>query len=151
MRGEAVAQHDLSHASPIRWPAARCVDHRGCIAEKLRSNRRRRHQTEYRRVPGGVVIELVNRASGNAERLSWSDVDWVTIHGPGQHAFYAVDRFLETIVAVRRSRKALCARNHNVKSSDGASRVQPREQETHGERPEVNRFVGRIDAQIDRW
>jgi hypothetical protein len=74
-RREALSQHDFGHAHPIRWAASRRVHNLRGIAEELRSNRRRHHQAERRRALRGVVFEPVNRASGNAEWLSISDVD----------------------------------------------------------------------------
>jgi hypothetical protein len=55
--------------------ASRRVQNLRGITEELRSNRRRRHQAERRRALRGVVFEPVNRASGNAQWLSRSDVD----------------------------------------------------------------------------
>ncbi len=65
-----------------------------------------------------VVVEPVNSAARNAERLPRPDVDLLAVHGPGQHAVDAVDRLLVVVVAVRRRHQALRGRDNHLKDRD---------------------------------
>ena len=125
-------------------PAA--ADHFGRFAEILRADRRGCNYAQLLHVFGAVVVESVNGAPRNAERLPRPHVDQLAVHGPRQHAVDAVDRLLVVVVAVRRRHQALSGGNNNLKDRDGAGRVLTGDQEAHRERPETDRFVGGIDA-----
>ena len=144
-----MAAHDLRQFRPVRRPADRRVDHVGRLAEILRTDRGRRDHAERLRVPRAVVVEAVNGAARNAERLTRPDVNLFSVHSPGEHAVEAVDRLLVMVVAMRWSRQALRARDYELKGRDAARRVVSGEQEAHRERPETDGLVGGIDAEVD--
>src|SRR5690242_18574002 len=52
------------------------------------------------------------------------------------------------IVAVRRRRKLLRARDDQLERGDAACRVIPREQESHRERAQANGLLGRIGVKV---
>src|SRR5690242_16930452 len=68
-RSEAVAAHDLGHLRSVRRPAGRCLDYLGSLAEILWTERRRRDHAKRLHVPAAVVVEPVDGAARNAERL----------------------------------------------------------------------------------
>ena len=96
------------------------------------------------------VVEPVNGAPRNAQGLPWPDVNRFAVHGPGQHPLDAVDCLFVVIVTVRRRRQPLRGRDRELEESDAASRVVSRDQETHGQRPEVDGLVGGIDVDVGR-
>ena len=53
------------------------------------------------------------------------------------------------VVAMRRCRQALRARDNELKGRDGATRVFSSGQEAYRERPETDGLVGRIDVEAD--
>jgi hypothetical protein len=59
---------------------------------------------------------------------------------------------LVMVMAMRRCRQALCARDardNELKGRDGATRVFSSDQEAYRERPETDGLVGRIDVEAD--
>ena len=142
--------HDLRHPGAVRRPAGRCVDHLGGVAEILWPDRGRRDQAEHLHVLAAVVVEAVNGAARNAERLSRPDVEALAVHSPGQHPFDAVDRFFVVFVAVRRRRQTLRGRDRQLEQGDAPTRVVSRDQEAHTERPEMDGLVGGIDLEVSR-
>ena len=116
-RREAVAAHDLRHLCPVRRTTGRRVDHLGSLAEILRTDRGWRDHAERLHVLASIVIEPVNGASRNAERLSRPDVDLFSVDSPGQYAVDTVDRLLVMVVAVRWSRQALRAGTMSSKAA----------------------------------
>src|SRR5271157_3357405 len=148
-RREAVATHDLHHLCAVRWTTCRRVDHLGRLAEILRTYRSWRNYTERLHVLACLVIEPMNGAARNAERLSRPDIDLFSIDSPSQHSVDAVDRLLVMVVAVRWHRYALRTRDHELKDRDAATRVISGKQEAHRERPEADSLVGRIDVEVE--
>src|SRR5690242_4193546 len=106
--------HDVGHFGPVRRAARRRVDDRGGLTKKRRTDRGGRDGAEDLHVLAAVVVESMNRASGNAERLSRPDVDPAAVDSPGQYALDAVNRFFVVIVAVRRRREPLSAGNREL-------------------------------------
>jgi hypothetical protein len=53
------------------------------------------------------------------------------------------------VMAMRRCRQALRARDNELKGRDGATRVFSSNQEPYRERPETDGLVGRIDVEAD--
>lgn len=51
------------------------------------------------------------------------------------------------VMAMRRCRQALRARDNELKGRDGATRVFASDQEAYRERPETDGLVGRIDVE----
>ncbi len=145
-RGEAMPAHDVGHLDSVGRSEGGGVDHRGGLTKELGTDRGRRDGTQDPRVLAAMVVESVNRAARNAEGLPWPDVDPGAVDGPRQYALDAVDRFLVVIVAVRRCRESLRARNGEFEESDAAARVFSRDQEANGERAEVDGFLGRINV-----
>src|SRR5919108_339260 len=88
----AVIVWPCAHRS--RRPAGGRVDHRGRLAEILRTDRGGRDGTEGLHVLTAVVVEPVNGAARNAEGLPWPDVNSFAVHHPGQQALDPVDRLL---------------------------------------------------------
>ena len=84
-RGEAMTTHDAGHFDPVRRAAGRRVDHGGGLTKKRRTDRGGRNGAEDLHVLVAVVVESVNRAVWNAERLSRPDVDPGAVDGPGQY------------------------------------------------------------------
>jgi hypothetical protein len=68
-------------------------------------------------------------AARNAQRLSWADVEALSVDGPGQDAFDAVDRLLVVIVAVCRRRQALGSGDAAFKDRDAPTGVRSGDQE----------------------
>src|SRR4030095_14817860 len=95
-------------------------------------------EAERLHVLAAVVVESVNGAARNAERLSRPDVDGCPVNSPRQHTGDPVDRLLVMVVAVRGSRQALGGRDRELKGRDAAGRVVSADQEAHGERPEMD-------------
>ena len=89
---QPVAAHDLRHLYPVGRAAGCGVDHLGRLAKELRADRRRRNDGQPLHVFGTVVIEPVDRAPRNAERLARPHVDQLAVHGPRQHAVDAIGR-----------------------------------------------------------
>ena len=110
-RGEAMPAHDVGHLDSVGRSEGGGVDHRGGLTKELGTDRGRRDGTQDPRVLAAMVVESVNRAARTAEGLPWPDVDPGAVDGPRQYALDAVDRFLVVIVAVRRCRESLRARN----------------------------------------
>ena len=79
---EAVTVHDLHHFDTVRWATSRRIDYIGRFAKVLRTDRRRRDQTQHLHIAAGVVVETVDGAAGNAERLSRPHLDLLAIHSP---------------------------------------------------------------------
>ena len=104
---------------------------------------------ERLRVAASMVIEPVNGAARNAERLARPDIDWLSVNRPGQHSVDAVNCLLILVVAVGWTRKAVRCRNRELKCRDAAGRVVTNEQEAHGERPDTDGFIGRINAEAN--
>jgi DNA-binding MarR family transcriptional regulator len=96
-----------------------------------------------------VVPEAVNSSARNAQCLSWPHVDLFSVNSPTQNSVDTVDRFFVVIVAMRRSRQALRARDNELKGSYAATRVFSRDQEAYLERAETDGLGGRIDVEID--
>ena len=65
----------------------------------------------------------MDRAAGNAERLSRPDVDLFSVDSPGRHPLDAVDGLFVMVVPMGRSRQALRARDNELKCRYAATRV----------------------------
>src|SRR5215471_7254209 len=91
----------------------------------------------------------MNGAARDAECLPRPNVDFFTVDSPGQHPGDAVDRLFIMVVAVRWSRQALSGWNKELKGRDAAIRVGSGEQEPHGERPDLDDLIGRVDVEVD--
>jgi hypothetical protein len=70
-----VAAHNLRHLCPVRRTTGRRVDHFGTLSEELRADRRGCNDGQSLHVFGTVVVEPVNGAPPNAERLPRSHVN----------------------------------------------------------------------------
>src|SRR5262249_44666301 len=145
-RREAMPAHDLRNVYSVRRTNSRCVDRFGSLAEILRANCRRCDYAKRLHVPASMVVEPVNGAARNAERLAGPDVDLLSVDRPGQHSVDAVDRLLVMVVAVCWGRKALRGRDREFEGRDAAGRVVPGEQEAHHEWPDMNDFLGRVNT-----
>src|SRR6185437_16951741 len=115
-----MAAHDLHHSGAVRR-AARGGFHRfGNFSKKLWADGRRRHHAEHLRILSRVVIETVNRATRDAQRLSRTYVDLLAAHGPGQYAADAIDCFLIMVVAMRWADQPLQSGNNDLKDREAA-------------------------------
>jgi hypothetical protein len=104
-----VSPHDLQPSSPGRGgPPGRRVDDLGRLAEIQWTDRAGRDYAECLR-PAAVVVEPVNRAPRNTQRLPRTNVDLFSVDSPGQHSVDTNDRLFIMVLAMRRSGQALCA------------------------------------------
>ncbi len=79
-----MATHNLYHLRAVRRTTGRRSDHLRRFAEVLRVDGRGRHGAEHLHVSRTVVIEPVNGAPRNAERLPRPHIDQLAVNGPGQ-------------------------------------------------------------------
>src|SRR5690348_16392182 len=145
---EAVTDHNLRHLLPVRRPAGRRVDHLGGFTKILRTNCGRRDHAEPFRVLAAVVVEPVNGAARNAERLPGLDFELFSVDRKCQHSVDDVDRLFVMVVAMRWRCQTLPGRNSALKNRDAAARVLSGDQEADRDRPEADGLVGRIDLEI---
>src|SRR5580692_2796270 len=145
-----MAAHDFSHLCPVRRTIARCLEHLRNLPEIEWTNGCRRDHAKCLRIGFSVVIEPVDCAARDAQRLAWPHLDLFSINRPGHQSLDAVDRLLVMVMAMRWRRQTLQARNCKLKGRDAAVRVVPGEQEPHGESSETYNFIGRIDAEVRR-
>src|SRR4051794_9376959 len=150
-RCEAVTDHDLGHLRSIRWSTGRRVNHLGRLTEVLRTNRAWWDHAERFYILASVIIEPVNGAPRDAECLPRPNLDLFAVDSPGQHPGDAVDRLFIMVVAMRRRRQTLRARDRDLKGRDAAMRVFSGDQEADRERPETDSFFGRINVEVDGW
>src|SRR5215470_6192959 len=105
-------------------PARRRVDLHGGLAEVLRTDGGwRDHADCLRFAAAAVVVEPLTGAPRNAKCLPGQDVDWFSVDSPGQHSVDTVDRLFIMVVAVRRRRNTLRARDSNLKCRHAAIRI----------------------------
>src|SRR6476659_625519 len=90
-RREAVAAHDCHHLHAIWRSTGARAHHLGGLAKILRTERGRCDQAEHLGVLAAAVVEAMNRATTNADRLSWPDVEGGPVDSPGQHPSDSVD------------------------------------------------------------
>src|ERR1700730_8872329 len=141
-----MAEHNLRHFQPVRRTTGRRVGHLGALAEKRGTDRGGRDYAEGLHLPASIVIEPVNGAARNAERLPGPNLDWFSIDSPGQHSVDAVNRLLVMVVTVRRPHQTLRAGDRKFKGRDAAVRGFARDQEADSERPYMDSLFGRIDV-----
>ena len=89
------------------------------------------------------VVELVDGATGDAERLAGADVDRHALDRPGQHSLEPVDRLLVAVVAVRGC-DLRAGRNVELEHRDRPSRLLALDEEPDGQRPDLDLFVRRL-------
>src|SRR4029453_3416357 len=145
-----MAPHDFGHLGPVRRSTGRRPHHLSHLAEVLWTDSGRRDDAKRFDVAAAVVIEAVNGTASNPESLSRPEVNRLTIDGPGEHAFDAVDCLLVVIVAVRRRRQALRGGNRELEEGYAAARIFSGDQKPHGERSETDGLVGRVHVNVAR-
>ena len=96
-----MASHDLNQSCSVWRAAGSCIDRLGALAEILSTYRRWRDNAERLYILASIVIEPVNGASRNTQRLPRPDLDLLSIDSPRQYSIDTVYRLLVMIVAVR--------------------------------------------------
>jgi DNA-binding MarR family transcriptional regulator len=142
--------HDGDHLFGVRRAAGRSFGHLGNLAEIQGTYRRWSYHAQRLHIPAAVVVESVNGATRNAQRLPRANVDLLSVDCPGQHTIDSVDRFFIVVVTVRWRRQALRARDAQFKDCNTASGIVSGEQEAHRERSKADCLVCGIDAEIGR-
>ena len=86
------------------------------------------------------VVELVDGAAGDAERLAGADVGRVALDRPGQDALEPVDRLLVAVVAVR-GRDLRPGRDVELEHRDRPAGLLALDQESDRQRPDLDLFA----------
>src|SRR4051794_17539104 len=132
---ESVALHDLAQRGVVRGTVGGGVEDRGDLAEVVGPEDPGRDDRERLGVRLVQVLELVDGAPRDAERLAGADIDRAALDGPGQHALETVDGLLVAVVAVR-GREAGARRDVELEDRDRAAGLLALDQEPDRERPD---------------
>src|SRR5579862_2303778 len=144
-----MAAHDFGHLDSVRRTSGRCVDHFSRLPKILWTYGCWRDHAERLHVPRSVILEPVDGATRNAQRLARPHVDLFSVDSPGQRAVDTVDCLLVMVVTMGWRRQALRARHSQFKGRDAAGRVVSCEQESYRERTYTDAFLGRIHTEVD--
>src|SRR3954451_12567910 len=97
---DSAAAHDLADCHEIGRAAGRGIEDGRNFTKVVGAEDAGRHDRECLRVDVACVVELVDGASGDAERFSFADLACDAVDCPGQGACESVDRLLIAVVAV---------------------------------------------------
>jgi hypothetical protein len=89
-----VTAEDVHHFRTIRWTSGGSVDYCGGLAEICRPHDRRGYDGELFHILVAAIVEAVHRASGDAQRLSGTNLDGRTVNRPGKDALDTIEDFL---------------------------------------------------------
>ena len=130
-----MAPHDLGQLRPIRRAAGCRPEHLERLAEILGSDGCGGDHAQCFRVLSTVIVEPMNRAARDTQRLSRSNVNRFPVDRPRQGTFEAINGFFVVIVAMRRRRQAVTAADGQLEGRDAARGVGRGDQEADRERP----------------
>ena len=82
---------NFHHPRVVRWSTGGGVDYFGSFAEVPGAHYRRGYDDELFHILGAEVVEAVRRASGNAQCLSGTNLDWLAIYRPSEDAVDTVE------------------------------------------------------------
>jgi integrase len=77
---ESVAPHDFKHLDAVRRTTGGPVGDVGRLAEESRTDRGGRDRAEGLHALGAVIVEAMNGAAWNAQRLPWPNLDPFALH-----------------------------------------------------------------------
>jgi hypothetical protein len=100
---------------------------------------------ELLRVLAAEVVKTVHRASGDAQRLSGTDLDWLAVNRPGKDARDTLQHLLVCVVLVRRRRQLLPGGDEYFKYRHAAVGIVAREKEPDSYRTNLNVLFRGID------
>jgi hypothetical protein len=87
-----VAPHDLAQRGEVRWAAGRGVEDRSDLAEEVGAEDAGGDDRERPGVALAGVVEVVDGAAGDEERLARADLGRRALDRPGEDALEPVDR-----------------------------------------------------------
>ena len=137
-----MSAHDLAQRGEIGRAAGCGVEDGRHLAEVVRAEDAGGDDRECLRVDIAGVVELVDGATGNAERLARADVDRRALDRPGQDALESVDRLLVAVVAVS-GRDLSAGRNVELEDGDRASGLLGLDQEPDRQLADIDLFAHR--------
>lgn len=98
---------DVHHLRAVGRAAGGATDYFVSFAEVHGAHYRRGYYSELFRIRAAEVIEAVHRASGNAQRLTGTNLDGRAVNRPGKDALDTVEHLLVGVVLVGRRRQLL--------------------------------------------
>ena len=105
---------DVRHFRAIGRATASGVYDFGSFSEVRGAHYRRGYDGELFHMLAAEIIEAVHRATGNAQRLSRTNLDGRSVNRPGKDALDTVEDLLVGIVLVGRRRQLLPNRDENL-------------------------------------
>jgi hypothetical protein len=95
-----VAAHDLAQRGEVRWATGRGVEDRSDLAEEVGAEDAGGDDRERPGVALAGVVEVVDGAAGDEERLARADLGRGALDRPGEDALESVDRLPVAVVAM---------------------------------------------------
>jgi hypothetical protein len=120
-----VTSEGLHHLGTVGRTAGGGTNYFGRFAEVGRAHYRRGYDGELLRVLAAEAVKTVHRASGDAQRLSGTDLDWLAVNRPGKDAGDTVQHLLVCVVLVRRRRQLLPGGDEYFKYRNAALESSP--------------------------
>ena len=105
---------DVHHFRAIGCAAGGGVDYFGGFSEVCGAHYRRRYDDELFHILIAEIIEAVQRAPGDAQRLPGTNLDGRAVNRPGKNALDTVEDLLVGIVLVGWCRQLLPNRDENL-------------------------------------
>src|SRR5437660_399061 len=97
---DAVPAHHVSDGGEVRRAAGRSVEHRGDLSEVVSAEDPGRDDRECSCVDLAPVVEAMDCAAGDAERLAGGELRRRALDCPGEDSLELVDRLLVFVVTV---------------------------------------------------
>src|SRR5215208_5102513 len=139
--GEPVAAHRFAERGQIGRAAGRGGEDLGDVAEVGGSEYAGGRDREELRVDAAAILEPVDLAAPDADRLARAELTGPTVDRPGADSLQAVDRLLEPVVAVG-YRHLRVGRDRTLEHRDAAAGIIGVDEEVDRDRTDVDGCCG---------
>ena len=137
---------DVHHLRAVGLAASGGTDYFGSFAEVRRAHYRRRYDGQLLHIRVAEVIEAMQRTSGDAQRLSWTNLDGRAVNRPGKDAFDTIEDLLVSVVLVGRRRQLVPDGDENLEHGRAAVGIIASEEEPDPYRANLDGLFRRIDS-----